>query len=89
MSDLDSDDVDTPPEVVTNDNNDNNDDDHGDGGGNINNNGESTTTGEESLRHVGNNLGGDNEGSISHSQHHSVFQGESSSLSSSKKNSLE
>ena len=36
------------------------------------------TTGEESSRQVGNNSGGDNEGSTSHSQHHNVFQGESS-----------
>ena len=34
---------------------------------------------EESLTHSGNNSEGDNEGSTSHSQHHNVLQGESSS----------
>ena len=60
------------------DNNVNSDDVHSDGGGNIDFSGESTSTGEESSRQVGNNSEGDNEGSTSHSQHHNVFQGESS-----------
>ena len=57
----------------------NNVDDHGDGGENIDNNGEPTSTDGESSRQLGNNLMGDNEGSSSHSQHHNVFQGGSSS----------
>ena len=80
MFDPDSNDDDTQPEIVAdgnNDNNDNNDDDHGDGG-NIDINGESTNTGEESSRNVGNNSGGDVEGSTSQTQHQNVFQGESS-----------
>ena len=60
LSDPDSDDDDTQPEIVADVNNVNHDDDHGDGGGNIDFNGESTNTGEESLRNVGNNSGGDN-----------------------------
>ena len=60
LSDLDSDNDDTQPEVGSNDNNDNNDDIHCDCGGNINDNRESTSTGEESLRQYDNNLGGDN-----------------------------
>ena len=78
LSDPDSDDEDTQPEIVANDNNVNNDGDHGEGGGNIDLNGESTDTGEESSRNVGNNSGGDAEGSSGHSQHQNVFQGESS-----------
>ena len=78
FSDLDYDDE-TLPEVLSNDNNDDDHGDGGDGGGNIDNNGESTSTGEESSRQPGNNSRGDNEGSTSHSQHHNVFQGESSS----------
>ena len=78
LSDPDSDDDDIKPEIVADDNNVNNDDVHGDGGRNIDFNGESTNTGEESSRNVGNNSGGDAEGSTSHSQHQNVFQGESS-----------
>ena len=66
MLDPESDDEDTQPEIVTDVNNVINNDDHGDGGGNIDNNGESTSTGEESLTHLGNNSGGDNKGSNSH-----------------------
>ena len=79
LSDPNSHDDDTQPVVFANFNDDNNDNDQGDGGGNIGNNGESTSTGEESLTHPGNNSGGDNEGLTSHSQHHNVLQGESSS----------
>ena len=78
LSDPDSDDDDTQPEIVANRNNVNNDGDHGDGGGNIDFNGESTNTSEESSRNVGNNSGGDAKGSTSNSQHQNVFQGESS-----------
>ena len=70
LSDPDSDDDDTQPEIVVDDNNVYNDDVHGDGGGNTDFNGESTDTGEELSRNVGNNSGGDAEGSTSHSQHH-------------------
>ena len=73
MSDPDSDDEDTQPEIVADDNNVNND-----GGGNIDFNGESTDTGDESSRNVGNNSWGDAGGSTSHSQHQNAFQGESS-----------
>ena len=75
LSDPDSDDEDTQPEIVADDNNFNSDGDHGE---NIDLNGESTNTGEESSRNVGNNSGGDAEGSSSHSQYQNVFQGESS-----------
>ena len=78
LSDLDSDDEDVQLEIIADGNNVNNDDDHGDGAGNIDFNGESTNTGEESSRNVGNDSGGDNGGSTSHSQHQDVFQGESS-----------
>ena len=78
LSDPNSDDDDTQPEIIADDNNVNNDGVHGDGGGNIDFNGESTDTGEESSRNVGNNSEGDVEGSTSHSQHQNVFQGESS-----------
>ena len=78
LFDPDSDDDDTQPEIFADGNNVNNDDDHGDNGGNIDFNGESTDTGEESSRNVGNNSGGDVEGSTSHSQHQNVFQRESS-----------
>ena len=56
LSDPDSDDDDTQPEIVADGNDVNNDGDHG---GNIDFNGESTNTGEESSRNVGNNSGGD------------------------------
>ena len=39
---------------------------------------DTTATGEESLGQSDNNSGGGNEGSTSHTQHHNVFQGESS-----------
>ena len=77
LSDPDSDDEDIQPEIVSDDNV-NNDGDHVEGGGNIDLNGESTDTGEESSRNVGNNSGGDAEGSNSQTQHQNVFQGESS-----------
>ena len=70
----DYDDDDTQPEIVGNGNNDNNDD----GGGNIDFNEESTDTDEGSSRNIGNNSGGDVEGSTSQTQHQNVFQGESS-----------
>ena len=48
-------------------------------GGNNGNTGDTTSTGEQSSSHSGNSSGGGNEGgSSSHSQHHNVFQGESS-----------
>ena len=77
LSNPDSDDEDTQHEIVADDNNVNHDGDHGEGGGNIDFNRESTDTGEESSRNVGNNSGGDVEGSSGHSQHQNVFQGES------------
>ena len=55
LSDPESDDDDTQPDIVADVNNVNNNDDHGDGGENIGNNGESISTGEESLTHPGNN----------------------------------
>ena len=67
LSNPDSDDEDTQPEIVTDDNNVNHDGDHGEGGGNIDFNGESTNTSKELSRNVGNNSGGDVEGSNSHS----------------------
>ena len=66
MSDPDSDDENTQPEIVA-ETNVNNDGDHGGSGGNIDLNGESTDTGEESSRNVGNNSGGDAERSSDHS----------------------
>ena len=72
MSDPDSDDEYTQPEIVA-EINVNNDGDHGESGGNINLNGESTDTGEESSRNVGNNSGGDAKGPSGHSQHQKVF----------------
>ena len=78
LSDPDSDDEYNQPEIVADVNNVNNDGDNGEGGGNIDLNGESTDTGEESSRNVGNNSGGDAEGSSGHTQHQNVFQGESS-----------
>ena len=77
MSDLDSDDEVTQPEIAA-ETNVNNDGDHAESGGNIDLNGESIDTGEESSRNVGNNSGGDVERSSCHSQHQKVFQGESS-----------
>ena len=77
LSDPNSDDEDTQPEIVV-ETNVNNDGDHGESGGNIYLNVESTNTGEESSRNVGNNSGGDAEGSPGHSQQQNVFQGESS-----------
>ena len=74
LSDPDSDDEDTQPEIVA-DTNDNNDGDHGKNGGNIDLNGESTNTGIESSRNIGNISKGDAEGSSSHSQQQNVFQG--------------
>ena len=57
----------------------NDDNDHSDSGGNNGNTGDTTNTGEQSSSHSGNSSGGGNEGgSSSHSQHHNVFQGESS-----------
>ena len=78
LSNPDSDEEDTQPEIVADDNNVNNYSDHGEGGGNIDLNGESTNTGEESSRNVGNNSRGDVEGSSGHSKYQNVFQGESS-----------
>ena len=72
LSDPDSDDEDTQPEILA-ETNVNNDGDHGESGGNIDLNAESTDTGEESSRNVGNNSGGDAEGSSGHSQHQNVF----------------
>ena len=77
LLDPNSDNEDTQPEIVA-ETNINNDGDHGESGGNIDLNGESTDTAEESSRNVGNNSGGDVEGSFGHSQHQNVFQGESS-----------
>ncbi|KAK1401416.1 hypothetical protein POM88_001021 [Heracleum sosnowskyi] len=48
------------------------------GGGNTGNNGDTTNTREGSSRQSSNNSGGAYEGSSSHSQHQSEFQGESS-----------
>ena len=85
MPDLYSDDEEKEPEIATG--NVNSDDPNHDGGrGNSENTGDSTNTGNESSRQTSNisggdnsNIsGGDNEGSSSHSQHHNVFQGESS-----------
>ena len=80
LSDPDSDDEDTPPVVVA-ETNVNNDGDHGESGGNIDLNGESIDTVDVSSKNVGNNSGGDAEGSSGHAQHKNVFQGESSRLS--------
>ena len=77
MPDSESDDA-APPEVIAGNDNNNDDNDHGGGGGNTGNNGDTTNTGEESSRQSSNNSGGANEGSSSHSQHQSEFQGESS-----------
>ena len=77
LSDPDSDDEDTQPEIVA-ETNVNNYGNHVGSGGNIELNGESTNTGEESSRNVSNNSGGDVEGSYGHSQHQNIFQGESS-----------
>ncbi|KAK1379914.1 hypothetical protein POM88_026658 [Heracleum sosnowskyi] len=77
LPDSESDDVATPEVIAGNDNN-NDDNDPGGGGGNTGNNGDTTNTGEESSRQSSNNSGGENEGSSSHSQHQSEFQGESS-----------
>ena len=74
LSDPDSDGEDTQPEIVA-ETNVNNDGDHGE---NIDLNGESTDTVAELSRNVGNNSGGDVEGSSGHSQQQNVFQGESS-----------
>ena len=57
LSDPDSDDDDTQPEIVA-EINVNNDGDHTESGGNIDLNGESTDTGVELSRNVGNNSGG-------------------------------
>ena len=77
LSDPDSDDYYTQPEIVAIGNNVNNDGDHGVGSVNIEFNGESTDTGEVSSRNVGNNSWGDAEGSNRLTQHQNVFQGES------------